>query len=319
MEEEALTVSELLKSEVYKNLESQEHVSQEQIHELLFSDELSWQAIIYDLVNSEQLDPWDLDISILVEKFLEKVQVLEEANFIFSGKILLAATLLHRLKTEYLVDVYLRSIDEILLGKKDEERKPFVRIELDEDEIPILVPRTPIPRFRRVTLEELMKALNKAINTESRRIKRHLLFNQARHLTDISLPKKTINIHDHINSLYARVMEFLRNDKLKTDFTTLVKGKSREEKIITFVSLLHLENQDKLWLEQNGHFEEIYIWLSHVYKKQNPLADRLIEDLQEEEKIEEIESFLEEDDEVPEFDNKKFHGKKKSERELDEE
>jgi len=311
MEKEALTVSELLKSEAYKNIESQEHVSQEQIHELLFSDELSWQAIIYDLVNSEQLDPWDLDISILVEKFLEKVRELEEANFILSGKILLAATLLHRIKTEFLAEKYLRSIDEILLGKKEDAKKAFTRIELDEDEIPILVPRTPIPRYKRVTLEELMKALNKAINTETRRIKRHILFKQARTMTDISLPKKTINIHDHIKSVYERIIGFLRDDKLKTDFTTLVKGKERDEKIMTFVSLLHLENQDKLWLEQNGHFEEIFIWLSHVYKKNNPLADRLIEELQEKEAIEEIEEVLEEDDEVPEFDNKKFHGKNK--------
>jgi len=42
-----------------------EKVGQEQIHGLLFSDKLSWQAIIYDLINSEQLDPWDIDICLL--------------------------------------------------------------------------------------------------------------------------------------------------------------------------------------------------------------------------------------------------------------
>ena len=37
-------------------------VGQEQIHELLFGDKLSWQAIIYDLINTEQLNPWDMDL-----------------------------------------------------------------------------------------------------------------------------------------------------------------------------------------------------------------------------------------------------------------
>ena len=65
-----------------------------------------------------------------------------------------------------------------------------------------------------------------------------------------------------------------------TDRIPKSKDKSREEKIITFVSLLHLENQDRLWLQQDDHFEEIYIWLSHVYKKHNPLNDELLEKLE---------------------------------------
>ncbi|MEK6824559.1 MAG: hypothetical protein AABY02_01775, partial [Nanoarchaeota archaeon] len=36
-----------------------EQVGQEQIHKLLFEDKLSWQSIIYDLINTEQLDPWN--------------------------------------------------------------------------------------------------------------------------------------------------------------------------------------------------------------------------------------------------------------------
>jgi len=31
-----------------------------------------------------------------------------------------------------------------------------------------------------------------------------------------------------------------------------------------------LENQKKIWLEQNGHFEEIHLWLKKTYFKHNP-------------------------------------------------
>ena len=56
-------------------------VKQEQIHDLLFNREIGWQEIIYDLINTEQLDPWDVNITILTDKYLEKVKKIEEADF----------------------------------------------------------------------------------------------------------------------------------------------------------------------------------------------------------------------------------------------
>lgn len=83
--------------------EFREKVGQEQIHDLLFDNRLSWQTIIYDLINSEQLDPWDINLSVLANKYIEKVRLLEEANFFISSKVLLAASLLLRLKSEILL------------------------------------------------------------------------------------------------------------------------------------------------------------------------------------------------------------------------
>ena len=69
-------------------------VKQEQIHDLLFNREIGWQEIIYDLINTEQLNPWDINIIILTDKYLVKIQQLEEADFFVSSKVLLAASLL---------------------------------------------------------------------------------------------------------------------------------------------------------------------------------------------------------------------------------
>src|SRR3989338_4821530 len=137
-------------------------VGQEQIHGLLFGNELSWHSIIYDLINSEQLDPWDIDICLLSNKYLETVRKLEEANFFVSSKVLFAASLLLRIKSEILLNHYLPSLDDILFGNKAEKKYTQERLELDE-EIPELVPRSPLPRYKKVTLQELMMALGKAI------------------------------------------------------------------------------------------------------------------------------------------------------------
>lgn len=259
----------LFKSYMEKE-EQKNSVSQEQIHDLLFNREIGWQEIIYDLINTEQLDPWDINIIVLTDKFLEKVQNYEEADFFVSSKVLLAAALLVRIKSEILLNKYIKSIDEILFGEKEKKLSAAEKIELDE-EIPELIPRSPLPRFRKVTLKELMESLNKAIITENRRIKKEIVSRNALREAGIALPKRKYSIKDKIKKIYSRLFRhFEKNhESKKISFTEFV-GEDKEERIISFSSLLHLDSQKKVWLEQEKHFGEIHIWLKEVYLKHNP-------------------------------------------------
>ena len=261
-------------------------VKQEQIHDLLFNREIGWQEIIYDLINTEQLNPWDIDIIILTEKYLIKIRELDEADFFISSKVLLAASLLLRIKSEILLSKYLRSIDEILFGKKEDKKYISERIVLEE-EIPSLILKSPVPRFRKVTLQELMESLNKAIGTENRRIKREITGKNVLVENLFNIPKKKFNIKSKIKELYSRLFTHFRknNEHKKISFTEFV-GKNKEERIISFSPLLHLENQKKIWMEQEEHFEEIYIWLKDIYLKHNPdpfadLKEQIEEEIKE--------------------------------------
>jgi segregation and condensation protein A len=245
-------------------------VKQEQIHDLLFSREIGWQEIIYDLINTEQLNPWDINITTLTEKYLEKIEKLEEENYFVSSKVLLAAALLLRIKSEILLNQYIKSIDEILFGKKEEVKRKFERIELDE-EIPELIPRSPLPRLKKVTLKELVDSLNKAIITEGRRIKKEIVNKDAVREISISLPKKRYVINDKIKDLYKKLIEhFQENKEEKKISFKKIANENKDEKIISFHSLLHLEHQEKIWLEQDEHFGDIYIWLKKTYLQDNP-------------------------------------------------
>jgi len=258
---------------------------QEQIHDLLFSRELGWQEIIYDLINTEELDPWDLNITILTERYLEKIEKMEEMDFFISSKVLLAAALLLRIKSEILLNKYIKSIDEILFGGAEKKKHVLERIELDE-EIPELIPRSPMPRYRKVTLKELMESLNKAIITENRRINKEIIHKNALRKTSFSIPKGKKGIRDRIKELYNRIFKNLEKDeKKKISFTELI-GMDKDERIIAFSPLLHLENQKKIWLEQDGHFEEIHVWLKKTYLKHNPdpfaeLREEIAEEISE--------------------------------------
>jgi len=258
-------------------------LGQNEIFELLTNNEVGWQAIIYDLINTEQLDPWDINLGLLANKYLERIKLLEEANFFVSSKVLLAASILLRLKSEILLDTYIKSIDEILFGKKNES-KPFERIELDPNELPLLYPKTPLPRYRKVSLQELMLALDQAITTESRRIKKETDKVVREKEAEIVLPKSRIHIRDRIRAIYAKILTSFKKKQAKIPYSELAN--SKEEKIACFLPCLHLENQQKLFLEQENHFEEIYIWLYSHYQKQ--IEQGLIQPKQQVEKEEEF-------------------------------
>lgn len=245
-------------------------VKQEQIHDILFNRDIGWQEIIYDLINTEQLNPWDIDITILTEGYLTKIQNIEETDFFVSSKVLLAASLLLRIKSEILLNRHLKSIDEILFGKKEEKYHKLERIELDE-EIPELVPKSPVPRFKKVTLKELIEALNQAITTENRRIKKEIINRNALRETGISLPKRKFSIKNKIRQLHDKLLGHFKTNKdhKKITYTGFI-GEDREERIISFSPLLHLESQNKIWMHQTEHFEEIDIWLKKTYLKHNP-------------------------------------------------
>jgi len=187
---------------------------------------------------------------------------------------------------------HLKEIDEILFGRKQEPAKPVERIEIDESELPILVPKTPMSRLRKVTLPELMIALNKAINTESRRIKREVAVKRAEKLTSAGIPEiKKIDLKDRVKQFHDKILSLIRGpEKPKTKLTyTELTNNEKEEKLATFLPLLYLSNNRKLWLEQDDHLEDIWIYLFEYFQKNK---DEFLEELETD--IEEMKEELSE-------------------------
>ncbi len=253
--------------------------SNAQVYSIVTGKDPSWQTLIYDLINSEQLDPWNIDISTLCRAYFEKLRQIEEGDFFVSSKLLLAAALLLRIKSELLLDRYIRDIDNALFNKDDEVKKVIERIFIDENEIPILSPKTPLPRFKKVTLQELIDALDVAIKTESRRINKEIEKKQAERLSYVDIPKfRRVNIKDRIRQFYAKVLTSFKNKKedIKLPYSHFTSCK--EEKISCFLPMLHLSNHGKLWIEQAKHYDEIYLYLYEKFKTAYPDFDEQLEE-----------------------------------------
>jgi len=122
----------------------------EQIYEILNNkDDITWQTLLIELVKSEQMDPWDVDISKLTQRYIETVKNMKEMNYFISGKVLLASALLLKIKSNRLVEEDLSNFDSFLFHQDNEfeELGDFLPRSDVKVEIPTLGIRTPIYCF----------------------------------------------------------------------------------------------------------------------------------------------------------------------------
>ena len=65
-------------------------MSHEKVYHLVMKeDEITWQTLLLDLVKNGDLDPWDVDISLLAQKYLEAVK--NPYTWVFVGGYTLSA------------------------------------------------------------------------------------------------------------------------------------------------------------------------------------------------------------------------------------
>lgn len=228
----------------------------EEIHKILFEkDDVTWQTIIYELVKSEKIDPWDIDINLLTKKYIEIVKKLKKFDFNVSGKILLAAAILLRIKSNRLVGEDLDEFDRMIAGQQEQDlfEEDFNEALTNKEQAQTLIPRLPQPRKRKVSIYDLMNALEKALEVKQRRVLKDIPY------FDIEIPKKKSNINLTIQSLYLKIKKFFVTGNKELTFSKLIPSDTKEDKVLTLIPLLHLSNKNQVNLTQKEHFGEILI------------------------------------------------------------
>src|SRR3989344_2079152 len=177
----------------------------EKIFEAIYSkSEKTWQSLLYELVKTEQMDPWDINISLLAKKYIDVVKKMKELDLRISGKMLLAAAILLKIKSNRLLNEDLSEFDRLLTESEelldledDAEYRPRDQI----GKVP-LIPRTPQPRKRKVSIYDLVGALEKALEVKRRRV----MYNIPP--TNINIPIKTKDITEIIRDVYGKIKSF---------------------------------------------------------------------------------------------------------------
>ncbi len=238
---------------------------EEKIYDLITKkNEVTWQTILYELIKTGEIDPWDIDLSKLSQKYIQAIKNLQEHNFFISGKMVLASAILLRMKSDRLLNEHIAEFDSILYPPEEdlllEENDEDYRYAIEGKNVPKLMVKTPQSRKRQVTMNELMKALEKALEVDERRRIRRLYEEPV--IQEAVMPKNSYNISDLIKSIYEKIV-YMFSAKQQLNFSDLLETDTKEDKILTFIPLLHLSNQQKVDLEQEKPFSEIKITLTN--------------------------------------------------------
>jgi len=118
----------------------------------------TWREFLTDLVSTNQMDPWDLDLVEIADKYLEKIRNLHVLDLRIPANVILASALLLRFKA-----------DALNFEEEAVEEEFFEERQLIAEDMPELVFRTNRPRNRRVTLDELLNAVEQVMRDGSKR------------------------------------------------------------------------------------------------------------------------------------------------------
>ena len=232
---------------------------QDQILDMLLKeDEITWQTILYDLIKKEKMNPWDIDISILTQKYIEIVKKLQEINFSLSGKVILAASLLLKIKSDKLLIENIAQFDNLLYPPEEHEEIENYENFPQHIPQPKLTIKTPQSRKRKVSVNDLVFALQQALEVEQRRKIRKINYETIP--DSLKIPDRKIDMGVKIKDLYQKIKSFLKKQNRIT-FTELLPSKQKEDVIYTFIPLLHLDSQRKIDMQQEEAFGEIEIKL----------------------------------------------------------
>jgi segregation and condensation protein A len=225
---------------------------------LLKEEEIGWKTIIYDMVKSGEIDPWDVNVTTLTKKYIEIVKRLQEHDLKVSGKVILAAALLLRIKSSHLIDNDIARLDSLMNASEDleefEEQFYENKNKQREKGQYTLIPRNPQPRNRKVSVQDLVNALQRAMISKKRVLEKI-------RPEKFSLPQRRIDIMEIIHDMVQKI-NYYSSKKENLTFTKLLPPRaSKQDKVYTFIPLLHLENQRKVEMKQKEAFDEIHVTL----------------------------------------------------------
>jgi len=233
-------------------------MQEQNLLEMIIKEE-SWEELIYNIVSYEGMNPWDVDIIKLTDSFIKYIENLRVLDFRIPAKVVLVAAIMLKLKSDVLSPL---KLEESEFFPKGQELSPeFLQISQQLENLEL---KPPMERHvkRRVTLDELVDALKKAMRVENKkeRIKRTLGKRIRREIGD------EVDIEIRIKTLMSSIDGLLSKLKSsKVPFTRIVEKWEREEIVKHLMPLLYLSSRGRVNTEQEEFFKEIFI--SKIMKK----------------------------------------------------
>lgn len=203
----------------------------------------AWKEVLLEMIASERLDPWNIDIAVLVNGFLKKIKEMKTIELHIPANIILAAAILLKYKSNVL--------------RINEETQFEVTTEPEQnegEEIPKLELISRIPPKGPITLENLMKEMERVMIYDAAGERPRIKTQEE----IMIIPAIHFDIDKKMDEVFARVKKNADHEGLTT-FSALLEYNTAEEIICTLLPLLHLSQKRMLDLKQDEFFGEISI------------------------------------------------------------
>ena len=208
--------------------------------------------ILLEMARSGEIDPWNIDIIDIVDRFLRKIDEREKIDLRVSARTILYASIMLRMKSDILVNAPHPQDDFF------EEEPGF---EVDPGEFPVLEPRLRHVAARPVTLQELIEELKRAAASKD--------LNIARKARTAEKPRRKtleevlgIAHEEDIEKSILDMIRVLDSEFNYREFVTLqelVVEQTPHGIINAYLPLLFLANRRYVTLTQEVLFEDIFI------------------------------------------------------------
>lgn len=224
--------------------------------------------LLLHLVKESKLDIYEINIREIIEQYLNFIHSMEEQNIdVASEYLVMAAELIH-LKSKLLINRQDEeenndNEDEFSINSEEDLRNKLLEYEkykeltknLSELEEKRMEVYTKLPESLKsyIEVDKLPKGefdLNDLLNAYNEYLKRKKLERPLK----TKITKKEISIDDQIKSIRK-----ILNNKRKIEFFELFDEFSKENIVVTFLSILEMTKNDEITLLQNDNFSPIII------------------------------------------------------------
>ncbi len=212
-----------------------------------FVQDATWKDLLFELVHKNKLDPWNVDIIQLVEKYVEAVKAMRVLDLRVPANIILSAAILVRLKSDMLrlqEEVQVEG-DEIIVQRAPVDVEP-------------LSFRLRLPPKNIISLAELVTALEEAMKIKEIRETRKLDIP-----IDIPIMLTRIDVEAEMENLYVQIKKNVDSSRMIT-FNSLTRALGDYDALLNiFIPLLFLAHKNRVTLVQEKFFSEIIIALNN--------------------------------------------------------
>ncbi len=208
----------------------------------------TWRELLMELVEKERIDPWAIDLAKIVDGYISVVKQMRVLDLHVPANIMLAASILLRMKSESL------SVFEVPQEIVDD----VVHMDRIIPEVEALVPRNRLQPGRKVTLQELMDALNDAMKITEKR---------AHVVSERTMPLTFPVVKDDIDEKISAAYMLIKSNADKEGMVSFSQISKRYDSITSvvidlFVPMLFLAHRRTVAVMQEIFFDDIFIKLT---------------------------------------------------------